>query len=423
MSTCDYFASSYADARARFLTAAGGAGARLTSHRLPGQLGPDGEPLSIDVALLAGETPPRAMLLLISGTHGVEGFCGSGVQVGYLTDRLHDALPPGTATLLIHALNPYGFAWRRRVNEDSIDLNRNFRDFSAPLPDGSAYEAVHDLLVPAEWDGPVREQADAALLQRIAAHGIPAYQALLQRGQYTRPTGLFYGGTQPCWSNRMLHQLLREHIPAGLAQLAVLDIHTGLGPMGYGEPIHAGDTPEAFARAVRWYGPEVTRMSEGEAPAALEAGVHEGLLAALAGADQLPAAGQRSASAPISGAMVGAFRALEPATAVTYLALEFGTRPILEVLGALRADSWLHAVPGRDTVHRAPIQVQMQQAFYVDTPAWKAAVYGRAADFVLRAGRGLAAGMAAAAAGTPAPPPALATGTALAGRPGPLGPW
>lgn len=406
MSTCDFFASSYAEARTRFLTAADAAGARLSAHPLHGRLGPDGEPLGIDVALLAGETSPRAMLLLISGTHGVEGFCGSGVQVGYLTDRLHDALPPGTATLLIHGLNPYGFAWRRRVNEDNIDLNRNFRDFSAPLPQGSAYEAVHDLLVPQDWDGPVREQADAALLQRIAAHGIPAYQALLQRGQYTRPTGLFYGGTQPCWSNRMLRQLLREHIPAGLAQLAVLDIHTGLGPMGYGEPIHAGDTPEGYARAVRWYGPEVTRSSEDEA-----SGACGNPLAALAPDSLLPAAGLRSASAPISGAMVGAFSTLEPTTELTYLALEFGTRPILEVLGALRADSWLHAVPGRDTAHRAPIQAQMQQAFYVDTPAWKAAVYGRTADFVLRAGRGLAAGLAAGKAAGP-----RADSAAVAGR-------
>ncbi|NQV10960.1 MAG: DUF2817 domain-containing protein [Cyanobacteria bacterium] len=188
---------------------------------------------------------------------------------------------------------------------------------------------MHDLLVPAEWDGPVREQADAALLQRIAAHGIPAYQALLQRGQYTRSTGLFYGGTQPCWSNQTLRQLLREHIPTGLAQLAVLDIHTGLGPMGYGEPIHAGDTPEGYARALCWYGPEVTRMSENEAPAA----PLDQLAAALANRPALPVGG-RSASAPISGAMVGAFRALEPATEVTYLALEFGTCPILEVLGA-----------------------------------------------------------------------------------------
>jgi hypothetical protein len=32
----------------------------------------------------------------------------------------------------------------------------------------------------------------------------------------------------------------------------------------------------------------------------------------------------------------------------------------------------------------------MRAAFYVETTYWKAAVYGRFADFVLRAGRGLA---------------------------------
>ena len=28
--------------------------------------------------------------------------------------------------VLLHALNPYGFAWLRRVNEHNVDLNRNF---------------------------------------------------------------------------------------------------------------------------------------------------------------------------------------------------------------------------------------------------------------------------------------------------------
>jgi len=94
----------------------------------------------------------------------------------------------------------------------------------------------------------------------------------------------------------------------------------------------------------------------------------------------------------VSGALVAAFDDLDPSLEVTYLTLEFGTRPILEVLGALRADSWLHACPDRATPFRGPIQQQMQEAFYVDTPGWKAAVYGRAADFVLRTSRGLAAG-------------------------------
>lgn len=28
--------------------------------------------------------------------------------------------------LFIHAVNPYGFAWRRRVNENNVELNRSF---------------------------------------------------------------------------------------------------------------------------------------------------------------------------------------------------------------------------------------------------------------------------------------------------------
>lgn len=30
--------------------------------------------------------------------------------------------------MFIHALNPYGFATNRRVNEDNIDINRNLLD-------------------------------------------------------------------------------------------------------------------------------------------------------------------------------------------------------------------------------------------------------------------------------------------------------
>src|SRR5688572_8205432 len=86
----------------------------------------------------------------------------------------------------------------------------------------------------------------------------------------------------------------------------------------------------------------------------------------------------------LTGALGGAFLDLAPEVQVTYLALEYGTRPILDVLTALRADHWLHAVPDRQTQLRDQIERQVRDAFYMDTPAWKAAVYGRAADFVLR---------------------------------------
>jgi hypothetical protein len=359
MSVSEYFASTYAEARDKFLAAAQAARARTAVYALPNLRGPGNEELSIDVAKL-GPHDPDAVLVLLSGTHGVEGFGGSGCQVGYLTDQLHEALPPGTGTLLVHALNPHGFAWLRRVNENNIDLNRNFRDFSRPLPGSSAYEAVHDCLVPNAYDGPERRAADDAIEQYVADRGIAEFLAAVTGGQYTRPSGLFYGGTAECWSNRTFRRILKEHVPATTNVLAVLDFHTGLGPIGYGEPIYVGFDDMGLQRARKWYGCEVTSTSKGT-----------------------------STSAVVTGALSEAFLDLDPKLQVTHLAIEYGTRPVLEVIAALRADNWLHTIKDCETPFRGEIKREIRNAFYVDTPAWKAAVYGRSADFVLRASRGL----------------------------------
>jgi hypothetical protein len=360
MPISDYFADTYAAAREKFLVAARTAGARLTAHTLPDHCGPQDEQLTLDVATL-GPGDPDSVLLLISATHGVEGFCGSGCQVGYLADQLYGALPPRAGTILVHALNPYGFAWLRRVNEDNVDLNRNFQDFANPLPDSSAYEAIHDWLVPEDWDGPGRQAADVALKRFIEARGLPALQSAVSRGQYTRPTGLFYGGTRASWSNTTLRRILQDQLAPSVRKLAVLEFHTGLGPPGYGEPSYLVPPDAGFERAKKWYGPEVTSIVIGDA-----------------------------VSAYVTGVLPDAFRDLTPTIEVTHIAVEYGTRPIMEVLSALRADGWLHADPRRQTPLRGQIERQMRDAFYVDTPAWKAFVYGRAADLVCRASRGLA---------------------------------
>src|SRR5262249_6189169 len=148
--------------------------------------------------------------VVISGTHGVEGFCGSGCQVGLLLDEVYRALPNNVGMVLVHALNPYGFAWLRRVNEDNIDLNRNFQDFSKPLPSSTAYEAVHDALVPLDWDGPFRLSADAEIQKYIQTHGMPAFQAAVSGGQYSRPNGLFFGGTGETWSNIAFRKIMSQ---------------------------------------------------------------------------------------------------------------------------------------------------------------------------------------------------------------------
>jgi hypothetical protein len=354
----EYFASSYSEARAKFRSAAALATANVTPYSLANLPGPENEILTIDVAQL-GNTNPNSLLILISGTHGAEGSCGSGCQVGYFADELYRALPSEAGVILIHALNPFGFAWLRRGNEDNVDLNRNFQDFPN-LPSSAKYDALHDWLVPKERGGDEQKSADAKLLEYIARNTLKVAQAEITGGQYSKDTGLFYGGKAESWSNGILRKILTDHVKPKVRRLAVLDFHTGLGKPGFGEPIYLGPTTEGFELAKKWYGEEVRSTLQGSA-----------VFAALAGsiADALPR--------------------LTPGFEVTYLALEFGTVSEWEVLTALRADAWLHAVPNRVTQMRAAIKRQIRDAFYIDTPWWKAAVYGRSADFAIRASRAL----------------------------------
>mgnify|MGYP001061096856 CR=1 FL=1 len=84
MNSSDHFAQSYAEARLKFLAAAGAAGLVVQSHRHP-LLGRDGETLAMDVARHGAIDAP-GLLIVSSACHGVEGFCGSGVQNALLAD-------------------------------------------------------------------------------------------------------------------------------------------------------------------------------------------------------------------------------------------------------------------------------------------------------------------------------------------------
>src|SRR5262245_19392074 len=102
------FAASYSEARDKFLSAARVAGASLDRYANPTK-GPQGEALSTDVARVGPEDAGK-IVVTISSTHGVEGYCGSGFQVDWLASVGASGLPKDTAALFIHAINPYGFA-------------------------------------------------------------------------------------------------------------------------------------------------------------------------------------------------------------------------------------------------------------------------------------------------------------------------
>src|SRR5688572_30466248 len=255
------FAQSYAAARAKFLEAAESAHLDVHPHVHPLR-GRDGETLALDVVRDGPADAPH-VLLISSGCHGVEGFCGSGIQVALLNDAAWraQAREAGVAVVYLHALNPHGFSWWRRTTHENVDLNRNFQDFTQPLPPNPGYDDIAHLLVPPVW--PPRWRDQLALLWHAARMGRRALQTAVSAGQYRHADGLFFGGHGPTWSHLTLRRVLREH-GTRAERLAWIDLHTGLGPSGVGERIYAGrNDTAAVARARAWWGEKVTSIYDG----------------------------------------------------------------------------------------------------------------------------------------------------------------
>ena len=356
------FSPSYALARRKFLQGCVAAGLAVDTrpHPLKGR---DGEELAMDVAY-DGPADARQLLLVTSACHGIEGHCGSGVQVFALHDAewREKARAAGVGVLYVHALNPHGFSYGRRVTHENVDLNRNFMDFTQPLPVNASYAELHPLLLPKAWPPSLRNQAE--IDGWIASHGVPAYQAAISGGQYQFDDGLFFGGKAPTWSNRTLRQVLQKHAQQA-AKLAWIDLHTGLGPNGHGERIFAGrDDAAAYARANAWWGGETAVTS-----------IYDG----------------SSTSARLTGLMCGAIDEECPQAAYTGIALEYGTQPILEVMSALRADHWLHQHPEAAPELADAIRSRVRDAFYTDTDAWKGQVISQARQAMFQAVDGLTA--------------------------------
>lgn len=368
-----YFSKGYSEARRKFREVARAVGGEAVAHHQPAP-GPDDataeasglprvdrdEPLSTDIAWL-GPRDARRLLLAQSGTHGVEAFCGSGIQIGWLCSGRHRKLPPDTAMLLIHAINPHGFAWQRRVNEDNVDLNRNFVGHGGGYPANEGYEQLRDSICPREWTPESRAAADKVLFDYRDQHGAMALQGAIMSGQYSHADGVFYGGRRASWSQTTLATIL-DRFGRRVQEVGFIDLHTGLGPHGYGEIIsnHESDRA-ALARVRDWYGSEVTTSEDGT-----------------------------SSSAPILGDINNGVASAMPQANVTGITLEYGTVPIEQVVNSVRADNWLH-IHGRPASDQGrEIKQEIRGAFYPETDEWKQLVYERSVDVLERTLDGLA---------------------------------
>jgi len=303
--------------------------------------GPGGEGLTIDIAWFGAEQP-RRILRHVSGTHGVEAFAGSAIQMQLLEDGM-PPIPEDGAICLVHVLNPYGMAWLRRANENNVDLNRNF------LPEGQLYAGAHPLYRklnrflnpdgPPGWD-----LFYPKVGYYVARYGMAKMKEAVASGQYEYPLGLFYGGSE-LEAGPVVYQSYLKGRLAGVERLVGIDVHTGLGDYGQDillVPASARGTPE-FDTMRRVYGDHMT-----------------------------PLEAETDDVYPIQGAHKEVYARLFPAATHYLMTQEIGTYSAVKVLHAIREENrWHHH--GEGTVGH-PAKSTLKGAFIPSDGAWRQSV-------------------------------------------------
>lgn len=346
----------YRAQRARFLQAAERAGAQLHSWQHP-LTGPKQETLCTDVALL-GDPSAEKIMVIISGTHGVEGYYGSDSQIAWLEASEAQAMPHDCALLLVHLINPWGTAHLRRVNEDNIDLNRNFIDFARPAPASPAYEAMHAFYV---GD---RATADAAYAAALQTQGWPAIKRVVEAGQYSHADGIFFGGEAASWSQLTLGAIIDNHLRQAKTIIS-FDLHTGAGAYGH---------PMLMAIAERpWQAVDQARALFGE-----------WLTVLITGANRDSETG---VTATATGYLSQFMHDSLPECTLMQLVIECGTLPGEEMHRRVRDDHWLHLTGDPASAEGERIKQALAAGFYPADPDWRAVTQLRTQQIFRRAWR------------------------------------
>jgi hypothetical protein len=338
------FAHTYIEAREKFRTATRGSRAYACSTK-----GPGGEELTTDVAYFGGAQANK-LLVVISATHGPEGYGGSAAQLTLLEAKLHERLPASTAVLLIHALNCYGFAWDRRVTAEGCDLNRNFIDFSQPIPSNAPYEELADHFLPEDFSDEGMRRAEAAIQAYRAKHGEWKFQSARKCGQYTVPGGMFYGGSGPTEARRTLEAIAHDFNIATRQEVIIIDYHTGLGPYGYGElQCEQVSGIAGHERALRIFGPSATSPIDGTSASMALYGTQDEFWERLLGERH------------------------------TYVCLEFGTYDADSARKAQRDDLWLfkYRPQEADAERGRRVRAATKSYFYPERLDWQEMVVWR----------------------------------------------
>jgi len=192
------------------------------------------EDLSIDWITADPIKKKEKLVLITTGLHGVEGFVGAAMLDLFLKEFISLLDSEVTGVQFVHVINPWGMANSRRVNQNNVDLNRNFTDRQENFledfnPD---YKKLNSILNP---DQPLKEFwiEDLVFIKNVIAslsrEGIQGLRGAVMLGQPDYPAGLYFSGKE--FQPETL--LIKEMITLGFSsydEILHFDMHTGYGP-------------------------------------------------------------------------------------------------------------------------------------------------------------------------------------------------
>ena len=310
---------------------------------------------------VGGPADAESALVVISGTHGPEGYTGSACQLGFLESSDLRNLFSSSSRGAGARPQPFGFAWMRRTTEGNVDLNRNYVDFNSALRGNPEYDRLHHAFVPKELNDPDAARnacrvSGATWCRRLhgrhagrTAH--PCRRPVLWRHQ----TQLVqrYHGRRPAKASRPANQ-----------RVVVIDIHTGLGPYGVPYLVHGYPVEDSrFGVMAEIFG-EVMRST------AVKEEFDEDL--------------------PVDpeGPIVLAMDWVLPGKETFAYVIEYGTYPPNEVLGAHIADNWLHAYGDLNSDQGKAIKAELRRVMYPEFDDWKTMIWDEAVDALKKSAQG-----------------------------------
>lgn len=407
-----FFRDDYVAARALFLLSAKEADAELLFLPVINQLG-------TDVAVLRGVGTPEKFLIHLSGIHGVEGYAGSAVQslaLQYISQYRQIVIKEENdensekqfpTIVFVHAVNPFGFANNRRVNEDNIDLNRNFLtedEFATVMardPNYAGYVDLDSLI------NPVKQISSISLLNDIynafqtvyavSRYGMMHMKRALVSGNYHKENGVGFGGKSQSQSAKNLIKLVQDEW-MGMSraeEVILIDVHTGLGPSGV-DTLDSSNSLEEFNQAFPTefdFGAPSLHKEEAIAdsgkngngkPGVITGGIHQKPIGeGTAAASEALSGYDLTVGMTTTGFCKNFLAQSLPRDKVTCIIQEFGTVNLITVGKNMISENYAH-FHGSE-LEKLLYRKRYRDCFYVQTNTWKQNVARRGLMVILQA--------------------------------------